>query len=137
VQNHEPHLTVENSSNLFRWRTYLYLGSLLATITVFYLATLREGHLWGDDFAMYIHHAQNIAQGRPYADTGYVYNPAVPVYGPRMYPPVFPLLLAPLYKVFGLSLIPMKVEQVVFIVLMLATVLCYGIASWERATRSR
>ena len=122
MQNHEPHLTVENSSNLFRWRTYLYLGFLLAAITVFDLATLREGHLWGDDFAMYIHHAHNIAQGRPYADTGYVYNPAVPVYGPRMYPPVFPLLLAPLYKVFGFSLIPMKVEQVVFIVLMLATV---------------
>lgn len=122
MQNLEPHLTIENSSNLFRWRTYLYLGFLLAAITVFYLATLREGHLWGDDFAMYIHHAQNIAQGRAYADTGYVYNPAVPVYGPRMYPPVFPLLLAPLYKVFGLSLIPMKVEQVLFIVLMLATV---------------
>lgn len=70
---------------------------------------------------MYIHHAQNIADGRPYADTGYIYNPAVPVYGPRMYPPVFPLLLAPVYKVFGLSLMPMKVEQVLFVVLTLIT----------------
>jgi hypothetical protein len=39
-----------------------------------------------------------------------------------MYPPVFPLLLAPLYKMFGLSLLPMKVEQVFFIILTLALV---------------
>ena len=71
---------------------------------------------------MYIHHAQNLVEGRPYGDTGYVYNLAVPVYGPRMYPPVFPLLLAPVYKVFGLSLMPMKVEQVSFIVLTLIAV---------------
>jgi hypothetical protein len=122
VQNLEAHLTFEHTSYQFRRRTYLYLGFLLAAIMAFHVATLRDGHLWGDDFAMYILHAQNIAEGRPYADTGYVYNPAVPVYGPRMYPPVFPLLLAPLYKVFGLSLFPMKVEQVFFIVLMLATV---------------
>lgn len=71
---------------------------------------------------MYIHHAQNIVEGRPYVDTGYIYNPAIPVYGPRMYPPVFPLLLAPLYKIFGLSLLPMKMEQVFFIILTLALV---------------
>ena len=115
-------LRVEQSSNPFCSRSYLYLAFLLATITAFHVATVREGHLWGDDFAMYIHHAQNIAESRPYADTGYIYNPAIPVYGPRMYPPVFPLLLAPLYKIFGLSLLPMKLEQVVFIILTLALV---------------
>ena len=103
-------------------RSYLYLGFLLAIITAFHVATVREGHLWGDDFAMYIHHAQNIAESRPYADAGYIYNPAIPVYGPRMYPPVFPLLLAPLYKVFGLSLLPMKLEQVFFIISTLALI---------------
>jgi hypothetical protein len=69
---------------------------------------------------MYIHHAQNIVEGRPYAETGYIYNPAIPVYSPRMYPPVFPLLLAPVYKMFGLSLLPMKFEQVFFIIVTLA-----------------
>ena len=34
---------------------------------MFYLATIREGHAWGDDFSMYIRHAQNIARGEPYA----------------------------------------------------------------------
>ena len=42
---------------------------------MFYLATIREGHDWGDDFSMYIRHAQNIAHGEPYAETGYIYNP--------------------------------------------------------------
>jgi Dolichyl-phosphate-mannose-protein mannosyltransferase len=121
VQNYDP-VRVEQSSDPFCSRSYLYLAFLLATVTAFHVATVREGHLWGDDFAMYIHHAQNIAEGRAYADTGYIYNAAIPVYGPRMYPPVFPLLLAPFYKIFGLSLLPMKLEQVLFIILTLALV---------------
>ena len=115
-------LRIEQSSNPPCSRSYLYFGFLLAIITAFHVATVREGHLWGDDFAMYIHHAQNVAEKRPYADTGYIYNPTIPVYGPRMYPPVFPLLLAPLYKIFGLSLLPMKLELVLFIILTLALV---------------
>jgi 4-amino-4-deoxy-L-arabinose transferase-like glycosyltransferase len=109
-------------------RAHLYLILLLAATAVFYVATLRQGHVWGDDFAMYIHHAQNIVEGRHYADTGYLYNPAVPAYGPRTYPPVFPILLAPLYKVFGLNLMPMKMEQVLFFVATLAVVF----ALWRR-----
>jgi 4-amino-4-deoxy-L-arabinose transferase-like glycosyltransferase len=101
----------------------LYFVCLLLVIFLLHCATLRPGHVWGDDFAMYIHHAKNIVEQRPYADTGYIYNPAVPVYGPRAYPPVFPLLLAPLYRQFGLNLIPMKVEQTVF--LMLTLILVY------------
>ncbi len=77
---------------------------------------------------MYIHHAKNVAEGRPYSETGYIYNPAVPVYGPRSYPPVFPMLLVPLYKIFGLNLTPMKLEQVVFFVVTLA-MLCW---LWHR-----
>jgi len=77
---------------------------------------------------MYVHHAQNIVEGRPYADTDYIYNPRVPAYSPGMYPPVFPLLLAPLYKFFGLNLLPMKLEQVAVFLLALAAVF----ACWRR-----
>jgi hypothetical protein len=76
---------------------------------------------------MYIHHAKNIVEGRPYAETGYVFNAAAPV-GPRMYPPVFPLLLSPLYKRYGLNLMPMKLEQVFFFVLALTAVYFF----WRR-----
>jgi 4-amino-4-deoxy-L-arabinose transferase-like glycosyltransferase len=107
--------------------TNIYLVSLLAVIAVFYAATLRPGHIWADDYAMYVHHAQNIAEGRPYADTGYIYSPRV-VISPRMYPPVFPLMLAPLYRIFGLNLMPMKMEEVVFFLLTLVTVWAF----WQK-----
>jgi hypothetical protein len=84
---------------------------LLGTIAVLggvHLATLREGQEWGDDFGLYVAHARNIAEGRPYDDTGYLYNPQNAVVSPRSYPPVFPLLLAPMYRLFGLDLAAMK-----------------------------
>jgi len=84
---------------------------ILATVLMlggFHLLTLRAGHEWGDDFSLYVAHARNLAEGRGYADTGYVYNPHLPVLSPRTYPPVFPLLLVPIYLVFGLNLGVMK-----------------------------
>lgn len=86
---------------------------LLSINFFFFSATLRKGQEWGGDFAMYIHEAKNIAEGLPYADTGYIYNPARPI-APRLYPPVFPLLLAPIYKAFGLNLELMKLEILLF-----------------------
>jgi hypothetical protein len=83
---------------------------------MFYLATIREGHGWGDDFSQYISHAQNIARGVSYAETGYIYNPQNPVVGPRLYPPGFPLLLAPVVGTFGLDVRPMKILVVAFFI---------------------
>jgi hypothetical protein len=77
--------------------------------SAFQLVTIRGGHDWGDDFSMYIRHAQNLARGAPYAETGYIYNPHNPAVGPKTYPPGFPVLLAPIVKVFGGALGPMKV----------------------------
>jgi hypothetical protein len=85
-------------------------------VGLFYVATIREGHEWGDDFSMYIHHAENIAQGTPYAETGYIYNPDNPSIGPRVYPPGFPVLLAPVVKLFGLDLRVMKIVVIAFFV---------------------
>lgn len=106
---------------------HLWLILLLISVTVFHAATIRQGHIWADDFAMYIHHAQNIVDGRPYAQTGYLFTPTAPV-SPRMYPPVFPLLLAPVVRFFGVNLIAMKFEQVIFFVLALAVICLY----WKR-----
>src|SRR5262245_39242621 len=78
----------------------------------FFLMTLREGHDWGDDFGLYILHARNIAQGINYKRTGYIYNPDFVLVAPQTYPPVFPLLLSPIYKLWGLNLEAMKVGVV-------------------------
>lgn len=86
---------------------------------VFQIATVSSHHSWGDDFAQYILHARNIAKGTPYADTGYLQNPVDPALdvGPRMYPPLMPLVLAPVYRLAGASLPAMKYEQAVLLVL--------------------
>jgi len=120
VQNCDTSDPIQTPAKVSVSHANLYLAFLLAVIAVFYVLTLRQGHVWGDDFAMFIHHAQNIVERRPYADTGYVYNPAVAVYGPRTYPPVFPILMTPLYRLFGLNLMPMKMEIILFFVMTLA-----------------
>jgi hypothetical protein len=117
-----PHIGCECACTL---RPHLAVIALLACISGFYVATIRQGNTWGDDFALYIRHAQNIAAGRPYSDTGYIYNPAVPIYGPPTYPPIFPLLLAPVYHFAGLNFWAMKCEQVAFFVLALLVIYVY------------
>lgn len=133
VSNGNTGNVLENRENFASWRARAYFACLLGAVAVFYAATVRSGHLWADDYAMYVHHAQNIVEGRPYAETGYIYNPRVPAYSPGMYPPVFPLLLAPSYKFFGLNLLPMKLEQVTFFLLAMAA--AYGL--WWRDLGSR
>ena len=104
------------------------IGLLVAAVAIFYIATIRDGNFWADDYALYVHHALNIVEGRAYAATGYIYNRDVPDYSPRAYPPVFPLLLAPIYWVYGLNFHAMKVEEIVFFLLSLVAVTAY----WNR-----
>ena len=75
--------------------TILCVAAIIVATGVLHLATIRDGHNWGGDFSFYIHHAKNIAEGKPYADTGFVYNPHSPHLSPESFPPVFPLMLAP------------------------------------------
>ena len=110
-----------------RWIFTLRVG-LIFCLAVFYFATLRAGHEWGDDFAMYIRHAQNLVTGRAYADTGYIYNPAYPELSPRAYPPVLPVLLAPAVAVFGLNLTLLKLIPIFTLLIALCVI--------ERALRS-
>lgn len=109
------------------YRRMFPVGLALVVVAIFYAATVRDGNFWGDDYALYIHHAVNIVEGRAYAATGYIYNRAVPDYGPRAYPPVFPLLLVPIYWASGLNLHAMKVEEVFFFLLSLMTITAYSL----------
>jgi hypothetical protein len=93
---------------------------LILAVGIFYAATLRRGHNPGGDFAQYILHARNLVQGKAYAETGYIYNPHFPGLGPRSYPPVLPIMLAPIYAKFGLNLVPMKMLMIFFFMLFLA-----------------
>jgi hypothetical protein len=93
-------------------RSRFLLVGLLIFIAAFQFQSVTPGHDWGDDFAMYIAHARNLVQGRPYSDTGYIYNPEEPI-GPPRAPPGLPILLAPIYAVRGADLVAMKMLIVV------------------------
>ena len=107
-------------------RSTLLCGFLIVAIVAGYVLTIRPGQAWYGDFALYVGHARNIAEGRPYADTGYVRNPNYPQLSPQNYPPVFPLLLAPVYGLFGLDYTALKVVVIVSFGLALG-VIAYGL----------
>lgn len=86
---------------------FLLITIALAVLVV-QLLTLREGQGWTGDFALYVAHAKNIVESRAYFDTGYLPNPQNPFHSPRAYPPVYPLLLAPVYAARGLDLDALK-----------------------------
>lgn len=89
--------------------------ALLAAILLFQICTIRAGHIWGDDYALYIHHAKNLATGVPYADIGYIADPGYPSYSLRVAPPGFPMILAGIYRIFGMNFTAFKVVEVVFL----------------------
>ncbi len=84
-------------------------GFMLACAATFvwHLLTLHPGHNWGGDFAQYIMHARNILAGRGYAEGIMLDNPV-------LFPPGFPVLLAPLIRVFGVNFQFLKIWNVVF-----------------------
>lgn len=99
---------------------------LIAAIAVIYLLTIRHGHDWSGDFALHIAHAKNLLTGVPYSQTGYIYNPNYPSLSPPSYPPVFSLLLAPVYAIFGLNLDALKTVVITSFIIFLAVYYWYG-----------
>ena len=87
---------------------------IIAMVALFYLSTMRPGHQWGDDFGLYVLHARNIVNGDSYDETAYLHNPLYGLIGPRAYPPILPLALAPVYKWFGFNATVMKIAVCTF-----------------------
>ena len=94
----------------------LGVAAIIVAVALFYLGTIRDGSEGGDDDAMYIHHAKNLATGVPYAETGYIMNPHYPGLSPQSYPPGYPLLLAPVYRWGGMDLRVMKVQAILLFI---------------------
>jgi len=71
---------------------------VIALLLPLLFINIKNSHDWGDDFAQYIHQAQNILIGESQNNTGYIYNENCFI-GPKAYPTGFPLLLAIYSKV--------------------------------------
>ena len=113
----------------------LFLLSLAAAIAVFYAATMRNGEGWTEDSALYLQHAKNISTGAPYGTFQFVYEEGRWNVGPRAYPPVFPIILAAVYRWRGFDFGLMKLEITAFLLLALVLVF-YGFRR-ELAFRDR
>src|SRR5262245_45027920 len=96
-----------NKASHFINKNFPLIFLLLCSIPLFFL-NIHNGHSpGGDDYAQYIKEAQNLANGLPYFRSNYVFNKYNFFYSPPQYPPGFPLLLAPVIKVWGIAIKPM------------------------------
>ncbi len=90
-----PLATMGSPAHASSRKALILLILIVLTTMAVYAATLREGMSWrADDQGMYLMHAENIIAGHPYAKTNYIFNSDTSLVGPRLYPPVWPALLA-------------------------------------------
>lgn len=97
----------------------LWTLTIVAAICLLHYSLLYQGHSWSGDFSQYIHHAKNLVEGNHYADTGYIVSGASRFVGPYTYPPVFPVLLTPVYMIDGLNLELLKLVPIASLCLVL------------------
>lgn len=99
------------------------LPAVLISITALLLwSGLTNGHDWGDDFSAYVMQAKSIVEGRTFEfveENRFTIEQSSDLIGPVAYPWGFPLLLAPLYALFGLNMVALKSVGVVCFLLFL------------------
>src|SRR5918999_1511832 len=81
--------------------------------------SLTRGHQWGDDFAWYIVQAKSILNGTTaefMQQSAFTNQQSTTHLGPLAYPWGYPLILAPVYAVKGISPLALKVPGLFFYV---------------------
>lgn len=98
------------------WKTLAIAGLMLLS-GLLLVGNLTTGHDWGDDFALYIMQAQSLVEGRldKLAEENQFTTerssiPMGPIFGPWG----FPLLLAPMYAIFGMKILALKLVVALF-----------------------
>jgi hypothetical protein len=96
---------------MFKSRRWFFLGLIVLVSSTLSFLMLTRGHPWWDDFAAYVMQAKSLLAWdladfvRRNAFT--IQNSSYPP-GPVAYPWGFPLLLAPVYAIFGLNPLALK-----------------------------
>ncbi len=100
--------------------------TILAILLQVYLVSnvIHEGHNWGDDFALYIHQAKVLAGDgtiSALAKTNrFSMQHSEKLIGPYLYPPGFPILLSPVYSMYGLDFKVLKWFCAIFLIASIA-----------------
>ena len=93
------------------------LSSMILISLILGACTLRRGHEWGDDFAWYILQAKSILNGTTHdfmEQSRFTNGQSTTHLGPVAYPWGYPLLLAPVYAVKGISPLALKLPGLLF-----------------------
>jgi len=114
IGDEEAHSTAPKSESCDTRTRRVCEWGIVLIIAAAYLTHLTPGHVFvSDDFAAYVMHAANLAEGRPYTAIHFVPNPKALWLAPSNgYPPVYPLLLTPAYRIWGLNLRTLKAVTV-------------------------
>jgi len=97
-------------------KTIVIVGVILFITALLGSSMFTRGHWWGDDFAAYIDQAKSILHGEmvlyivhnTFTVTQSSHEPGHQM-GPAAYPWGFPLMLVPVYAMFGLSPLALKI----------------------------
>lgn len=89
-----------NKKNFIEAFAWLILFAALYPLT----ACVKGYQGWGGDYAGYLLEMKAIAEGSSLTTTDYLYNPAYIELAPPAYPVGFPLLLLPVYKIWGFDI---------------------------------
>ena len=101
---------------LSKRKACLFLFVIIILTAVIYLISFRPGHNWGGDFSQYIAQAKSIAEGYEFP------GKFIGTYGTFIYPWGFPLLLSPIYSIFGFNIFTMKIYVSLFFLLSLLVI---------------
>lgn len=109
----EYHYNIENNKEM------AYLGAALCSMLSlgFALVMIYPGHNWGGDFSQYIAQARALVEGNMdvwYKKNLFIIENSCDGLGATVYPWGFPLLLAPLYAVFGENILAFKILEIIF-----------------------
>jgi hypothetical protein len=106
---------------LFKENIISYAFVIILCIPLLFI-NIKDSHDWGDDFAQYIHQAINITKGIPQSDIGVIDDGDGPGVHVSTRPVGFPLILAPVYSLFGNSIKAFSIT-ISFILILLCLVL--------------
>lgn len=99
----------------------LFIGIVVTSATLcFFLFTV--GHNWGDDFIGYLTQTRSLLEGRIqefFIQNTFIFEHSAPGIGPIAYPWGFPMLLAPVYALWGFDLLAFKMVNLVCFLLFL------------------
>jgi hypothetical protein len=103
-------------------KTGVFFAMLVGVAALLLYATLTTGHDWGDDFSAYIMQARSITEGAPrqfIEANRFTVEQSYAILGPVVYPWGFPVMLAPVYRLFGLNMLALKAVSGVCLLLFL------------------